>query len=695
MPSFLQGKKIVAYVALKHHTRFIVPIMEKLAQLGACPQYIVGQAERSQEITAIETGLNYTHVYDYLSPEDDDESHQIYLTLRDGFVKGMKKDIAIGASVMPTILDKSLYNISKEYIGFRNFFQVEKPDLCLALHEVNRWGKMMGFWAKQNNVPFYSFIEGLSNADDYLYIGHTQYSCFNLVWGETMRKKLIEFEAPKDRIIPVGNTHLATEKENMKKNNTRQVMKKKYHFEDQQVISLLFSAMPSPIDEILPLLQLNTELKNKKIIVKFHPVTTVPIIEQWLEPVSQEIKDATLMIHGQETVYSLIAMSDLVVISEPSTTGLESVFFEKPLVQLKLEAPDQYPYTFVEDGVAAHLSPTELTQIIRKSDSFDQFIDPIKINSFLQKELADTSNSINTIVDIFNQAIRANQHAEAASFSFRNESKLDWSIILPVGSRTDYLIQVLESIANFSDGNGNFEVILVEQENTPGEIKAILDTLEGDVQRIVVLSSDNLSTMFNKAATYANGDKLIFLDYAVAPTNDWLKNIQKEFDLEDVDKIIGGRVISIRNNIVHAGMAVDWNNSPVSAYLHLDDKFPPAMKRRRFQMINHFIAIQRDFFLSLNGFDTDTGTYCFLDLCLKANSVKINKGNQVIYNPEIKLIKIGTPDNKINFNEAIYFYSRWHGNLIDSENALYKEDGISQLQLDSARMTRAMETAGE
>ena len=70
MDKFWKNKKIIAYIALLHHTRFIIPIMERLKLLGANVQYVVGQAERSQEITAVECNLNYKHVFSYLSNDD-------------------------------------------------------------------------------------------------------------------------------------------------------------------------------------------------------------------------------------------------------------------------------------------------------------------------------------------------------------------------------------------------------------------------------------------------------------------------------------------------------------------------------------------------------------------------------------------------------------------------------------------------
>jgi len=50
--SFLTREIIVAFSALKHHTGFIVPIMENLEEKGTDVMYVIGQGENPQEITA-------------------------------------------------------------------------------------------------------------------------------------------------------------------------------------------------------------------------------------------------------------------------------------------------------------------------------------------------------------------------------------------------------------------------------------------------------------------------------------------------------------------------------------------------------------------------------------------------------------------------------------------------------------------
>ena len=98
MSSFWQGKKIVAYIALKHHTRFIIPIIEDLEGKGADVMYVIGQGERSQEITAIDMGLKYAHVFDYVDDSDMDDVLKNYRIQQDSIGAALKRDFVAAAA---------------------------------------------------------------------------------------------------------------------------------------------------------------------------------------------------------------------------------------------------------------------------------------------------------------------------------------------------------------------------------------------------------------------------------------------------------------------------------------------------------------------------------------------------------------------------------------------------------------------
>ncbi|MFH1153016.1 MAG: hypothetical protein V1793_04295, partial [Pseudomonadota bacterium] len=238
MTDFWKDKRVIAYIALTHHTRFITPVMDRLAHAGARVSYVVGQAENSQLITAIKGNLDHVHVYDYLDQEDVTEIRQNYLQMRDAFARSLTRHHAL-ASQLVTVTDKTIQATAAEYIGFRNLLAREKPDLCIALHELNRWGKMFAFWAKKLNIPVITFQEGLYYGMDYAYTGHVQYSTLNLVWGETSRNKLKDFEAPESRIIPVGNTHLADELQRQKAKGIREARRRFYKVSDAVAVLLV------------------------------------------------------------------------------------------------------------------------------------------------------------------------------------------------------------------------------------------------------------------------------------------------------------------------------------------------------------------------------------------------------------------------------------------------------------------------
>ena len=65
----LAGKKVLCFIALPHHNRFLVPIMEALAGQGMEVVYFTAAAEGAFEITLNDAKLPYRHVLDYADEE--------------------------------------------------------------------------------------------------------------------------------------------------------------------------------------------------------------------------------------------------------------------------------------------------------------------------------------------------------------------------------------------------------------------------------------------------------------------------------------------------------------------------------------------------------------------------------------------------------------------------------------------------
>ncbi|MBU2628398.1 MAG: UDP-N-acetylglucosamine 2-epimerase, partial [Proteobacteria bacterium] len=667
---------------------------EKLAAQGAKINYLVAQAERSQEITAIETGLPYNHVFDFLKESDKDQIHDIYIDLRNAFGKTLVKDIAFSLQVQ-TVLDKTISTTAQEYIAFKNYFETNRPDLCLALHEVNRWGKMFSFHAKKSGVPFITLQEGLLTAAsanlNFQMTGHVQYSTFCFVWGENSRQKLISFEAPEERVIPVGNTHLSDEIQTLAKKKLREKTRKKYNCGDLFVVLLLFSSDLPPMDEMRPLFNAFQNNPKLKLFTKFHPATTRNKLNIWMESLSENFKEKIHPVHGEENTYNLMAASDLCVLSEGSTTGLEALALGKTLVLLQLKAPVIYKSTLVEDKAAIGMSPIELADAIAQNTDFEKMMDHPNVEKYLQNELFKSKGSIEYAIDILKSVVDANQAQNPVPLISKQSCELDWSIILPVSQNPENFLSLLEDISIHS-GDESFEVILIKEDNISETLQQVLDSLEGNISILDKKKKIPLPEILNQASIVAKGKYLIFMEPNLAPKKHWLTALRKGLNQFDGHKIFGARIINKFNNIVHSGIVLNPNNQPVSAYLHLDDKFPHACKTRAFQMVDHFICTRKDDFLSAGGFEARSGKYMFLDLCLR--SIQMTSDPEtVMYLHDVTLLSLDPSQPDPDHEDSIFFHSKWHGTLWESEEQLLKSDGVSTLQLDAARMTRAMQIA--
>ncbi len=694
MDNFWKNKKITAYIALKHHSRFIVPIMEKLAAMGARIHYLVAQAERSQEITAIETGLDYSHIFEFLKKSDNNEINEIYLDLRNTFASTLVKDIAFTLQVQ-TVLDKTLFTTAQEYVAFRNYFETDRPDLCIALHEVNRWGKMFAFHAKRAGVPFITLQEGLLTAAsanlNFQMTGHVQYSTLCFVWGENSRKKLVSFEAPEQRVIPVGNTHLSDEIKNLARKNVRAKKRKQYKCRDKFVVLLLFSSDLPVLDEMRPLFNVFQNNPEIMLFTKFHPATTRLKIDTWLKPLNENFRKNIHPVHGEENTYELMAASDLCVLSEGSTTGLEALAIGKPLVLLKLRAPVIYRSNLADKNAALGMTPQELADAVTQKTDFNAMMDHDSVLQYIKDELYKTEGSIDYAVKIMKSALSANLSGSPEPLVPENEISTDWTIVIPVSDSPDNFLELLEKTA-VNSSEKKFEVILIKQENVDPAIQQIIDSLEGDISIIQDQGRTCLPELMNQAGAMARGRYLIFMDYDIAPGRNWLSSLEQGFSTFKNTKIFGAKIINRFNNIIHAGMVVNANSQPVSAYVHLDSRFPHAMKPRPFQMVDHFICTEKKFFLEAGGFEPQSGRYMFCDLCLRCLHAG-TRPETIMYMPDVELLCLDDRPRPQGHEDSIFFYSKWHKFLWESESRLLKDDGVSSLQLDAARMTRAMEIA--
>src|SRR5712692_4400698 len=80
--NILSGKKVLCFIALPHHNRFLVPIMEALGREGMEVVYFTAPAEGAFEITLNQANLPYKHLLDYATSETADRTAGAYQELR-------------------------------------------------------------------------------------------------------------------------------------------------------------------------------------------------------------------------------------------------------------------------------------------------------------------------------------------------------------------------------------------------------------------------------------------------------------------------------------------------------------------------------------------------------------------------------------------------------------------------------------
>lgn len=691
MDIFWQDKTIVAYIALQHHTRYITPVMDRLARSGASVVYLVGQAERSQEITAIERGLDYHHVFDFLADEDYPEIEKKYSAIKEGFARAVLNDVGFSA-IAPTVLDKTLFASAQEFVAFKKFFIRFTPDLCFALHENNRWGKMFSFHAKKANVPFITLQEGLFTTSELSFIstGHIQNSTLGLLWGKGSRSYLCHYEAPEDRAIPAGNTLLANKIIHLKKNDIRRKKREDFGVTRHYVVLLLLSAILHPVEAFFPIFQAFSRSRDKRLLVKFHPITVRQTLDRWLESIPDDLKKGIRFIHGEENTYELIAMSDLCMLSDISTTGLEALAIGRPLVFIKLDTPKVLKSPLPGKGVALEYSPGEIKRLMEKPGTVTLNQNREAIRSYLADELTEPENSIENTIRIMRSVITAHQAPDPSPMAMGGKPDKQWSFIIPYRDRPELLLAVLESVAAHSNGH-SFEVILVGPDRFSQATRTLLDSLKGEVTILRSEDAHEPFELFNSAASRARGHHLIFMDEHLAPGPTWLAAADSAIKSHGKRSILGGKVINRSGQILQAGMLLNDNHSPVSAFRYLKENYPPANEIATVQLIDRFMVIERDAFLLSGGFNVSCGRYGFLDLCLRMGMKREQKG-KILYIPGILLTRLSPEKRSAGYDDAVYFYSRWHGALWSNEKEFYQEKGISPTELETLRLSSALST---
>jgi hypothetical protein len=670
----LKGKKAFCFLALKHHSRFLLPITRALETRGMEILYLTAPAEMPFELTLQEEGLPYRHTQDYSNQEVGDKINIAYRNIRSVWKEKVLQSSVLNHFTLP-IQDKILRMHVDNFYLFRRMFEVEKPDLVLALHELNSWGKMLGYLSHEFCVPMITLQEGLYYAPAAVYRFHTEYSSACLVWGEATREVLVRSGGSSDKIFVVGNSHLQSV---VKRENDGDALTKTKEAlaigSGQKVVTLLMGGLGYDkgftfAAELLDWVRAHPELV---LVCKWHPVTNKLAIER----IGQELSAVAnvRMLQGFDT-YQLLAASDVCIVFGNSTTGLEALAFGKPLIEVQLPGLE---YSFARHGVAEAVS--SLAEIPQAVDETLMGIVPEHRRRRVEEYLRDNLYLLDeqvvhrcmSVVERLLSVREAKEPERIISVAEEREGFL-CSIIIPQSS-TNGVAESLLGVVENTAADLSYEC-LIASSLAPEERGELVNELVGDLQ---VLPSDTpgLSHLYNLAAARAKGRYLCFLTPGWVPQKGWLEAFVKEMERDPRVGIVGGLALQCDGLIAHAGIAFDANLSPVSLYRLLPATFLGANRRRNMRSVTGCLFVRRQAFLAAGGFDeTFQGHWSELDFCLQAGA----RGWKILYTPESLFISLSTA--KAGDDDRLSFFGKWVGHLWPDQDSYWAEDRLDPEKL--------------
>jgi GT2 family glycosyltransferase len=671
--NILSGKKVLCFIALPHHNRFLVPIMEALSREDMEVVYFTAAAEGAFEITLNQAGLPYKHLFDYVTNETADRTAEAYRELR-----SILQDKILGSRTMQSvpivIQDKVIRGAVETFVCIQRMLEVEKPALLFALHELNPWGKILGYLSQVHRIPYFTLQEGQYYADIHYYRFHTDYSTACLVWGQECREILLRAGCSDDKIFPLGNTHIWDAKKEFADfqtvARTRQVLG---IAPDKKIILFLMSHSHYRTFEAQPFLRWIKARGDIVALFKWHPVTAKEIIDKAMEKLQGE--PSILNVPDYDT-YALIGASDVCVTVGNSTTGLEALVFGKPLIEVRL--PDQ-PYSYSVQKVAEQAFGFEdisgkIETILAQglSTSMVASVERYLGHNFAYRD----QGTMKRIIDLVKESVAAQAGELRPLLVSGDPVSIPCSIVLPVDAcAPEELLATLSGIASTSAPE-LYEVLIVKcTEQNP--IGGILETLGGDVKIISGEPEWSYGDACNRAVSETRGKYLAFLKPGMIPEPGWLEGLLETAEEDHDVGIVGGQVLNKNRLLWHIGLAFDVNQSPFSIYRFLPPEFSGAQRPREFQAVEFPFLVAREIFCRLGGFSpTFSNRFEDIDFCLKIKKQRL----RVIYTPRSVVVRAASSwesNPEQDQTNRIRFYSKWAGSLWQDDGDYLWQDGLT------------------
>lgn len=601
----LKGKKIACFVALPHHTRFLLPLAEASKKYGANVIFFLTMSDYPFERDLVKNKVAYKYLNNYMN----DEGREKLETSYDLFMKQwVKKCFAWDGFRHWSLLEQErlLSTCFEEYFCLEEFIKKEKPDIFLALHERNRWGKLIGHLSNQHGIPFITMQEGDYHESRLSFSSHTEYSTADLLWGEATMNMLVSHKCSADKIVLVGNTHL----DNAKKMYSEPARKKQIKAElkipegKKVLLFLVDLEWGAIIDGVVWEKFLDGLSDDIIAVFKWHP----NIMRGSYLKIEERIKErapSAVVLYTYDP-YALLSIADYCVTLGKTTLALEAVAFDKPL--FAIPSRDGKKDYYVEMGVAQSVFPLgnwkHLYETIENGvpEDIKRNVDEYLRQSFYRLDGKAVERGLEVISHILEcRQDKAKGKGQKAKGKEREYVAGRVSFIIPSGNNAESLLSTLTSLSQNVKYPDWEVVIVINDEN----MKEMLSGVSGDI-RIVDSQGDNLSLLYNKGAEASTGEYLIFMKPGIVYFKD-------EGLLDALKGGIAG--IPLRNPDMTPyclGIGFDFNFAP---YMIRDE----GQEEDKDAVGGGLIGMHRSVFESIGGFDEGIANHLAeADACLSA-----------------------------------------------------------------------------
>jgi hypothetical protein len=677
MTNIFRGKKAMCFIALPHHNRLFFPIMQALKRRGMEVAYFTASAESAFEITLHDAGLPYLHPLDYADDEVRAQIRRAYREMRGAWQECLLSHPDLQCVPLP-IQDKNNWSVIESLFSFKRMLEVEKPDVLFGLHELNSWGKTLGYLSHELKIPYITLQEGYYFGSPPFYRFHTDYSTACVVWGEFKKDLLVRAGCSSDKLATLGNIDLWQARARAIKPDSIEAIRKALGIGPQKKIVLFlmchanYGAIPGEA-----LTRWLEQRRDVTAVFKWHPVTGPNIIKT----ATEQLNGSRHIIHTQtHDTYSLMGAADLCVIVGTSTTGMEALAFGKPLLEVRL--PERV-FSFAEQGLAEPVSgfpevSQKIEAVLDRGISGERLA---RIEEYLKGLFAYRDDRTpERIARMVGEMLQARAAGAVPTIENHEPPRFDCSFIVPVDdSSPQDILLTLQSISEHAPAE-RYEVLIVDC-STNDETHDLLSRLGGDVTIIAGDRGASYSQCCNQAAARARGKYLAFLKPGLLICPGWLEGLLKATAERPDAGVLGGKVLDRHGLLWHTGVAFDVNQSPFALYRMLPGDFGGAANERNFKAVEGPFLVASELFGRVGGFSTDlVNRFEEIDFCFRVRiaglAVRyIPSSTSVIANPS------WLPSAEQDVLNCYRFYARWTGYMWQDDDAYLSEDGLSHAQL--------------